>query len=265
MEAVEVAGLRIAYQRVGQGPPLVLFHGAGDDSRSWRQQLEGLSDDFTVFAWDAPGCGQSDDPAPDLSAGELGAITAGFLRAAVPAKPHLVGLSWGSLVLLELYRGYPEIPASLILASAYAGWAGSLPPEEVERRYAQVLAEIDQPPETIINAWLPTLFTDKADPAVVAEATRIMADVRPAGMRALLSASGRADYRPVLPTIAIPTLLLYGADDQRSPLNVAHELHRQIPGSKLAVIPDVGHLAPMEAPDAFNTEVRNFLHGSVAA
>ena len=261
MESVEVDGLRIAYQRAGQGPPLVLFHGAGEDSRIWRPQLEGLSDEFTVYAWDAPGCGQSDDPDPEMSAWELGAITAGFLRAAVPAKPHLLGLSWGSMVVLELYRGAPELPASLVLASAYAGWAGSLPPEEVDRRYAQVEAEIGQPPEKFIDEWLPTLFTDKADPAVIAEASRIMADVRPAGMRALLSASGRADYRPVLPTISIPTLLLYGADDQRSPLHVAHELHRQIPGSKLAVIPDVGHVVHLEAPDAFNTEVRTFLHG----
>ena len=260
METVELDGLRIAYQRVGQGPALVLFHGAGEDSRIWRPQLEGLSDDFTVFAWDAPGCGQSDDSAPDLSAEDLGALTAGFLRAAVPEKPHLLGLSWGSMIALELYRGYPEMPASMVLASAYAGWAGSLPPEEVERRYAQVLAEIDEPPQKFIDEWLPTLFTDKADPAVVAEATKVMADVRPAGMRALLSASGRADYRPVLPTVSIPTLLLYGAEDQRSPLNVARELHRQIPGSTLSVIPDVGHLAHMEAPDAFNTEVRNFLH-----
>ncbi|HET9348154.1 MAG TPA: alpha/beta hydrolase [Arthrobacter sp.] len=261
METVEVDGLRIAYQRAGQGPPLVLFHGAGEDSRIWRPQLEGLSDEFTVYAWDAPGCGPSDDPDPEMSAAELGAITAGFLRAAVPAKPHLLGLSWGSMVVLELYREDPGLPASLVLASAYAGWAGSLPPEEVERRYAQVEAEIGQPPEKFIDEWLPTLFTDKADPGVVAEASRIMADVRPAGMRALLSASGRADYRPVLPTISIPTLLLYGADDQRSPLHVAHELHRQISGSKLAVIPDVGHLAHLEAPDAFNTEVRTFLHG----
>ena len=264
METVEVDGLRIAYERVGQGPPLVLFHGAGEDSRIWRLQLEGLSNDFTVIAWDAPGCGRSGDPVSEMSAGDLGAIAAGFLREAVPAKPHLQGLSWGSMVALELYRGYPGIPASLVLASAYAGWAGSLPPEEVERRYAQVLAEIDQPPEKFVAEWLPTLFTDKADPAVVDEVARIMADVRPAGLRLLLSASGRSDYRPVLPTITIPTLLLYGADDQRSPLGVARELHRQIPGSRLSVIPDVGHVAQMEAPDAFNTEVRNFLHGIAA-
>jgi pimeloyl-ACP methyl ester carboxylesterase len=204
MDTVEVGGLRLAYQRAGRGPSLVLFHGVGEDSRSWRLQLEGLSDEF---------------------------------------------------------RGYPEIPASLVLASAYAGWAGSLPSAEVERRYAQVESDINQPPERFINQWLPTLFTDKSDPNVIAETTRIMADVRPSGMRVLLSASGRADYRPVLPTINIPKLLLYGADDQRSPLDVARGLHRQIPGSRLVVLPDVGHLSFAEAPQAFNAEVRNFLHG----
>ena len=261
MDAVEVAGLNIAYERVGKGPPLVLFHGIGEDSRVWRPQLEGLSEDFTVIAWDAPGCGQSDDPAPDLSAWDLGFIAAGFVNraAAGTVKPHLLGLSWGSMVVLELYKGYPELPASLLLVSAYAGWAGSLPPEEVDRRIALVEAQIQEPPEEFVDQWLPTLFTERSNPAVVAEVTAVMLDVRPASLRALLSASGRSDYRDVLPTIAVPTLLLYGEDDQRSPLPVARELHRQIPGAALTVIPGAGHLVFAEAPEAFNAEIRRFV------
>jgi pimeloyl-ACP methyl ester carboxylesterase len=263
MDAVEVAGLRIAYQRAGSGPPLVLFHGAGEDSRVWRAQLEDLSRDFTVIAWDAPGCGQSDDPAPDFSAQDLGVVAAGFIKQAArgTAKPHLLGLSWGSMVVLELYKGYPDLPASLLLVSAYAGWAGSLPPDEVDRRIALVEAETREPPGKFVHDWLPTLFTADADPAVVTEIAAVMLDVRPASLRALLSASGRADYRDVLPTIAVPTLLIYGEDDQRSPLPVAHELHRQIPGAVLTVIPGAGHLVFAEAAEAFNAEVRRFLQG----
>jgi pimeloyl-ACP methyl ester carboxylesterase len=260
MGTVEVSGMRIAYQRAGQGPPLVLIHGAYEDSRIWRPQLEGLSSEFTVIAWDAPGCGQSDDPPPDFSAEDLGNVIAGFLRAVAPRKPHVLGLSWGSGAALELYRGHPNMAASLVLASAYAGWAGSLPPEEVERRNAQVMAELDQAPEQFIPVWLPTLFTTRADPAVVDETSAIMADFRPAGMRAMLSSSGHADYRDVLPTITVPTLLLYGAEDARAPLTVAAEMHRQIPGSELVVIPDVGHMVAAETPEAFNAEVRRFLH-----
>ena len=185
MDMVELAGLRIRYQRVGQGPPLVLLHGAYEDSRIWRRQLDALSDEFTVFAWDAPGCGGSDDPPPDFTGRDLGDALAGFLREAVPDRPHILGLSMGSVIALEFYRAYPSVPASLLLASAYAGWAGSLPPEEVERRYAQVLAELEQPPEQFIPVWLPTLFTEHADPAVVRETSAIMADFHPSGMRAL--------------------------------------------------------------------------------
>jgi pimeloyl-ACP methyl ester carboxylesterase len=261
VDTVEIAGLRIRYQRAGQGPPLVLLHGAYEDSRIWRRQLDALSDEFTVFAWDAPGCGRSDDPPPDFTGKDLGDALAGFLREAVPARPHVLGLSMGSGIALELYRRHPSVPASLVLVSAYAGWAGSLPPEEVERRYAQVLAELEQPPEQFIPVWLPTLFTDRADPAVLHEASAIMADFHPNGMRALLNATAHADYRDVLPTIAVPTLLLYGTEDVRSPLRVAREMNQRIPGSTLVTIPDVGHMAAVEAPDAFNREVRNFLHG----
>ena len=260
MNTVEISGLRIGYQRAGQGPPLVLLHGAYEDSRVWRPQLEGLSNDFTVIAWDAPGCGRSDDPPADFSGSELGDALAGFLREVAPRKPHILGLSWGSGVALELYRGHPHMAASLVLASAYAGWAGSLPPDEVERRYAQILAELDQAPEEFIPGWLPTLFTERADRAVVDEISAIMADFHPAGMRAMLSASGHADYRDVLPAIRVPTLLLYGAEDVRSPLTVAREMQRQIPGSQLVVIPDVGHMAAAETPEAFNAEVRRFVH-----
>lgn len=261
METVEVAGLRIRYQRAGQGPPLVLLHGAYEDSRIWRRQFEDLSDEFTVFAWDAPGCGGSDDPPLDFTGKDLGDALAGFLRNAVPGAPHILGMSMGSGIALEFYRAHPSVPASLLLVSAYAGWAGSLPPEEVERRYAQVLAELEQPAEQFIPVWMPTLFTEHADPAAVQETSDIMADFHPGGMRALLNANAHADYRDVLPTIVVPTLLLYGTEDVRAPRSVAHEMNLRIPSSTLVMIPDVGHMAAVEAPAAFNAEVRRFLHG----
>ncbi|WP_370575570.1 alpha/beta fold hydrolase, partial [Methanomethylovorans sp.] len=81
----------------------------------------------------------------------------------------------------------------------------------------------------------------------------------PAGMRAMLFAFAEADLRNMLSTIEVPTLLLYGEADQRSPLNVAENLHARIPISKLVIIPDVGHEISHEAPEIFNAEVRSFL------
>ena len=72
--------------------------------------------------------------------------------------------------------------------------------------------------------------------------------------------------RDVLPRVQVPTLLLYGEADQRSPLEgVAHDLHAKIPGSRLVVLPGVGHQSDMEAPDRFNAEVRTFLQSAPLA
>lgn len=260
MDTVEVRGLRIAFQRVGHGPPLVLLHGAYGDSRIWRRQLDALSDEFTVVAWDAPGCGQSADPPQGFGDTDFGDALADFLQATGVKRPHVLGLSWGSGLALGMYRSHPEVPSSLLLASAYAGWAGALPPAEVEERFQQMLKEIGQTPEQFIPSWIPTLLTERAAPTVVAEVASIMAQFHPAGMKVMLEASAHADYRDVLSTISVPTLLLYGENDRRSPLNVATAMHEQIPGSTLVVMPDVGHLSNVEAPERFNTEVRRFLH-----
>jgi pimeloyl-ACP methyl ester carboxylesterase len=62
VERIDVAGLTIAFERTGQGTPVVLLHGGLSDNREWRRQIDALRDDFTVVAWDAPGCGRSSDP-----------------------------------------------------------------------------------------------------------------------------------------------------------------------------------------------------------
>ena len=262
METVEVAGLRIAYQRAGQGPPLVLFHGAYEDSRIWRPQLEDLSDDFTVFAWDAPGCGGSDDPPPDFTGRTWATPRQDSCGKRCPAKPHILGLSVGLRHCAgALPRVHPSVPASLVLVSAYAGWAGSLPPEEVERRYAQVLAESISRRRQFIPEWLPTLFTDNADPAAVHEASAIMADVRPAGMRALLyrQRPGRlprraAHHQRFPPSCCTARTISVAAergprDEPADPgLDAGGDSRRRAHGA-------------VEAPAAFNAEVRRFLHG----
>ncbi len=87
-----------------------------------------------------------------------------------------------------------------------------------------------------------------------------MLEVHPAGMRPMLQGFAEADLRDVLPRIQVPTLLLYGDADRRSPLDtVARDLNARIPGSRLVVLPGVGHQLDMEAPDRFNAEVRAFL------
>ena len=127
MLRAEVNGLSVAYQRTASGPALVLLHGFTHDSRVWSPQLEGLSDSFTIIAWDAPGAGQSPDPPETYEIGDWADCLAGLLDAAGVQRAHIVGLSWGGLVAQEFYLRHPTRLWSLTLSDTYAGWKGSLP------------------------------------------------------------------------------------------------------------------------------------------
>jgi len=259
MEMIEVDGLRIAYERAGDGPPLVLLHGyVGDGPTTWRRQVEGLCEEFTVVAWDAPGAGDSSDPPESFGMAGYADCLAGFVDRLRLEKPHVAGLSFGGALALELCRRHPAVPMTLILASAYAGWGGSLSAEVAEQRLQQALVLADLAPDEFMGALLPTMFSEATAPETVDEFGASMRAFHPAGFRAMARASAE-DLRDVLPGLNVPTLLVYGDKDVRAPLTVAEDLEAAISGSMLVVLPDTGHLCNIEAPDDFNRAVRNFL------
>jgi len=259
MDHVTIDGLTIAYRTAGTGRPLVLLHSGISDGREWRPQMEELSSDFFVVAWDAPGCGGSSDPPGSFRLGDYADCLAGFIRALSLDRPHVLGLSFGAGLALALYERHPSLPASLTLASAYAGWAGSLSADEVQQRLQSALRDADKPPHQLVSEFLPTLFTGKVSREVLDEVTTIMSEFHPAGVRAMVRSFAEADLRQVLPRVTVPTLLLYGDRDVRAPRAVADKLHAGIPHSRLVFIPGVGHQSNLEAPARFNAEVRGFL------
>lgn len=259
MDHVEVSGLRIAFRRAGHGPPLVLLHGGVCDSRVWRRQLEDLADQFTVIAWDAPGCGGSSDPPDSFRLPEYADCLAGFIDALGLERPHVLGHSFGGGLALEFYGRWPAIPRSLVLAAGYAGWAGSLPAEEVQTRLQLALRLADELPKPITPESVPGLFATPLPAEQIQELATVMSEVRPVGTRVMAHAFAAADLRDVLTHITIPTLVLSGEADERAPRRVWERLHADIPGSTLVLMPGLGHELALEAPDAFNLEVRRFL------
>ncbi len=240
---------------MGEGPPLVLLHGyVGDGRSTWAPQIEGLSDAFTVIAWDGPGAGRSDDPPESFGMAGFADRLAEFIDELGLERPHVAGISFGGALTIELHRRHPEIPRTLILASAYAGWAGSLPPDEVDRRLAQVLVQADLPPDRFVSTVEPTMFEGETPPDFLAS----LLEFHPAGLRAMARAVAAADLRDALPEIDVPTLLLYGEHDVRAPRAVAEAIHAGIAGSRLVFLP-AGHLCNLEAAEQFNAEVRRFL------
>ena len=259
LAVVRIDGADVTYVRAGRGEPLVLLHGAWSDSRDWDPQIPSLARDFDVLAWDAPGCGGSSDPPAGADLGYYADALAGLLTALGTGPAHVCGLSFGGGLALELYARHPGLVRSLILVSAYAGWAGSLPPEEVEARRSRVLAEAARPPQDWADAYLPGFFARPVPPATLALARAALLDTRPSGLVPMVGAFAAADLRPVLPTIAVPTLVVHADADVRAPRAVADALHAGIPGAELAVLAGVGHMCNLEAPEAFDALVTRFL------
>lgn len=255
-----VGDLRIAYERRGDGPPLIMLPGyVGDGPGTFRFQLETLSDAFTVVAWDPPGSGLSSDPPQDFGLADYADVLAGFVQALGYSRVHTLGLSFGAGLALEFYRRFPSVSASLILLSGYAGWAGSLPPDEVERRVEQVRRLADETPPRFVEAVLPSMFSGTVPQHVADEFGVSIASFHPAGLRSMTEAFAEADLTDSLSSITIPTLLIYGDGDVRAPRAVREALHDAIPGSQLVVLSGVGHVSTLEAPERVNEEVRSFL------
>src|SRR5919202_1096206 len=158
VEWVNVDGLEIAYQREGEGPPLLLLHGFFGDHRVWRRQFE-LADEYTVVAWDAPGCGGSSIPPETWRMRDYADSLARFIRALGLERPHIVGNSFGGTLALQLGARDPPMPSSLVLADTYAGWSGSFPAQVVAQRLSQSLPDLDLPAEQVVAKWIPGFVT----------------------------------------------------------------------------------------------------------
>lgn len=261
MRFVDVAGRRVAYEQTGDGPDLVLLHGAVTDLRSWGEVVAMLASTFRVTAFDAPGCGGSDDPEATWRMDAYADSVAGLLSELELAPAHLVGHSWGSSLALATHLRHPAVVRSLVLAGAYAGWGGSLTPEAVRQRLAFAHEVADQLEAG--EAWDPTsmpgLFSHRISPEWRARILETMRAIRPTATRTMAAALAECDLRPALTNVTVPTLLLAGEVDERSPVTIGQALHAAIPGATLMVLPGLGHEMFAEDPQRCCEAIRAFL------
>jgi pimeloyl-ACP methyl ester carboxylesterase len=257
VEAIRANGLEIAYRRAGNGPPLFFLHGALSDSRYWQSQVEPLSDEFTVIAWDEPGAGQSGDLHKGFELADYARCLATLIEEVGLGPGHVAGLSWGGVVALELYSRRPDLVASLVLADSYAGWKGSLPAGEVQARVDGIRRVLSAPVKDFTSGF-PGMFGSAPSADATELIDRMANDARPKTVEIQVDLVAEADQRWILASVQAPTLLIWGEKDARSPLNVAKQFSDAIPGSELVVIPGAGHVSNLEQPALFNKAVRTF-------
>lgn len=257
---VDVGGLSVSYELAGSGPVVALAHGfVGDGISTWGSQIESMSDEFTVVAWDAPGAGRSDDPPEGFGMDDYADCFAAFIHEVGFESAHLVGLSFGGSLVLATFNRHRGIASSLALVSGYAGWVGSLGLEDARKRLARSLELSELPADDFVASMMPSMFSPAASEKVVAEFVESVRAFRPVGFRAMARASFE-DQSHVLEQVDVPALLLYSGHDQRAPVAVGEALHAVLRDSELVVLPAPGHASTVEAPNEVTAALRRFLH-----
>ncbi|MCX6411681.1 MAG: alpha/beta fold hydrolase [Actinobacteria bacterium] len=259
MELQDVDGAPIAWRERGEGETVLFLHGLGMTRTGWDAVMQPLAQDYRCVAWDMPGYGAS-SPLEDFSL-EAAADAAASLVAECGGTAHVVGLSMGGMVALQLALRHPDVVRSLVLVdtSPAFGLDGTDPDEWQAARLAPLLAGAQI--EVFAEPVLRRVMAPDPDPAAVALAVQSMLRVPIAGLMQTIAALPAHDVRARLREISAPTLVLVGELDEETPLAYAQALAEGIAGAELHVIPAAGHLTPFEAPLAVAALIGDHLQG----
>ncbi|MFG1701296.1 alpha/beta fold hydrolase [Nonomuraea sp. NPDC049309] len=239
----------VHYRKEGDGPGLVLVHGAGGDvETNWAHLMPGFADIRTVIAPDYAGSGRTGDPGGDLTLDLL----ADQVAATFDGPSDLVGFSLGSAVAVTIAARRPELVRRLVLIAGWTHLADSR--LELGLRTWQRLADTD--PESFA-AYGPLMAFSPGFVAA-AGAKTLMAGEAPPGIVRQIGLTLRVDVRELLPKIAVPTLVIGATKDYLIPVEHHRALHAVIPGSAYAEI-DSGHMVLHEHPDEVTRLIRNFV------
>jgi pimeloyl-ACP methyl ester carboxylesterase len=239
--------------------PLVLIHGIGADGRMFAPVAERLADSARIVVWDLPGYGGKPlDGA--LTFPGLAAALAADLDALGIERAILLGHSIGGMVVQELVATSPQRVCALILSATTAVFGsrdGSFQREFVKARLGPL--DAGQTMAQMAAEVAPRLVGSAAAPEAAPTLVRLMAEVPEATFRAAVACLVTFNRRAELERIAVPTLLVAGAEDTNAPLKAMARMAEVIPGARLEVLSGIGHLAPLECPDRYADTVRRFL------
>ncbi len=250
-EMLTVEGHRLAVNRLGDGPPVLLLHGWGAESATMHPVAQGLAaQGFACHSLDLPGFGASDPPPAPWSVPDYAALVYAYCQMTGLSAVRLVGHSFGGRISLILGADYPQMVQQMVLVNS----AGiRLPPSPRLRAYytgRRVLLALLRVPglrrfEPTARAWMRRRFGSS--------------DYQNAGP--LLETFKRVvnqDLRDYAARVQAPTLLVWGDQDTDTPLEIAHILERTLPDAGLVVWPGAGHYAYLDRLPDFIRVVSHF-------
>ena len=253
---VELDGRRVSYLTAGDSaaaPAILLIHGSGVSAGSWVNQLRGLLTAFRVAAIDLPGHGKS-DPIPQASVEEYAETVAMFLEALGSGPVLVVGHSLGGAIAIALAAQRPHAVTGLVLLASCA----KLP--WVDSSWGRLLPYLPGPlwKTFFISTAQKLLFAPGVPGHVVSLGMQELRSCRAETILKDLQAAKAMDLTQQATGLDVPTLILCGSQDRLTPPALSADLKGLIPGSRLSLIEEAGHMLLLEVPTRVNEEVLNF-------
>ena len=258
--SVDVDGIRTAYREVGQGPLLVLIHGAEADHTMFLGLMDALASGYTVVAYDQRDSGETGNGDAFYGLEEL-ADDAARLISRIGARhgvnrAHVFGTSFGGQIAQVLAARHPEVVDRLVLGST---WRVGRPPQEFNPDVMRELATLRADPGANAAAIAAYFFTAgylKAHPEAIEIFRGSKRTVAQKEKRAgMLNDPPAVDYSKV----SSPTLLLSGGSDRLIPTHATFELAEHIQATQSRVLSELPHVSALEAPEQIAAAVRSFL------
>ncbi len=259
---------RIAVDHMGEGRLVVFLHGIGGNRANWHDQLPDFGRQFHAASWDARGYGMSDDYPGPLDFHDFARDLVRVLDHFGARKAHLVGLSMGGLIIMDFHAMYPERVATLTICDSLPGFAHLAPAqrEEFIRLRKEPLIH-GKEPRDIAPVVARTLVSRSAVAGAYDKLVAAMSALHKESYIKTIEGMVNSGIQIELEKIRVPAHVVVGEDDTLTPPALSRSMAEQIPGARLSVIKNAGHLANIEQPRAFNEAVLAFLleHRAAAA
>lgn len=261
-----VNGIETYYEVHGKegAPWLVFSHSLACSVRMWDGEIERHKDHYRVLVYDTRGHGQSAAPSGAYTLEGLADDLQALLKHLGIARTHFCGLSMGGMIGQTFALKYPGVFQTLTLCdttSRYPAEAAAMWQDRIRIAETQGLQPLVQP---TIERWFTAPFRENRKEEVKKVAAQIERTPVP-GYVGCCHAIPKINLTSRLKEIRTPTLVICGNDDPATPPAMAREIQENIPGAKLALIPQAAHLANIEQPAAFNRALADFLSSPASA
>lgn len=258
MPVARVRDIDVYYEIHGEGEPVLLIHGLGSSTEDWEPQLRALSR-YRVLTYDVRGHGRTSKPRAPYSVRQFADDAAALLAHLGVTAAHVVGISMGGMIALQLAVDHPTAVRSLTIVNSgpelvLRTWKQKV---AIYQRFAIVpLMGMRKMGEVLAKALLVRPEHERERRTFVERWARNDSRAYLRSLRGLIGWS----VTDKLGAIRCPTLILT-ADNDYTPVAFKEQYTKKIPGAQLVVIPESRHMLPVERPDAFNTALVRFLSG----